>query len=102
MNVQHAYGQSSMPIAQGLVYNINDTDAFGLRESKRIYGSVSTPIAQGLRVAFPTRKDPCSIPQGNGFFSLQLWDLGIFENLSLKCLWDGSGVSCNVAQPNSR
>ena len=24
-----------------------------------------------------------------------------FQNLSLKCLWDGSGVGCNVAQPNS-
>jgi len=23
-----------------------------------------------------------------------------FQNLSLKCLWDGSGVGCNVAQPN--
>ena len=49
---------------------------------------------------FPQGKDPCGLPQGHGFFPL--WDLWIFENLSLKCLWDGSGVGCNVAQPNSR
>jgi len=30
---------------------------------------------------FPQGKDPCGIPQGHGFFSL--WDLWIFENLSL-------------------
>jgi len=47
-NAKHTYGSSSTPIAQGLVYDINATHAFGLRESKRTYGSVSTPIAQGL------------------------------------------------------
>jgi len=46
----------SVPIAQGLVYNINAPHALGLRESKRTYGSVSTPIAQGL-VAILTAKD---------------------------------------------
>jgi len=44
----YAYGRSSAPIAQGLVYHINAPHAFGLKESKRTYGSVSTPIAQGL------------------------------------------------------
>jgi len=48
INVKHAYGPSSVPIAQGLVYEINAPHAFGLRESKRTYGSVSIPIAEGL------------------------------------------------------
>jgi len=48
INAKHAYGPSSAPIAQGLVYDINAPHAFGPRESKRTYGSVSTPIAQGL------------------------------------------------------
>ena len=50
INVKHAYGPSSVPIlaAHGLVYDINSPHAFGLRESKRTYWSGSTPIAQGL------------------------------------------------------
>jgi hypothetical protein len=48
----HAYGRSSAPIAQGLVYDINAPHAFGLRESKpnamHAYGRSSAPIAQGL------------------------------------------------------
>jgi len=48
INAMHAYGPSSAPLGQGLVYDINESHAFGLRESKRTYGSVSTPIAQGL------------------------------------------------------
>jgi hypothetical protein len=56
INAMHAYGPSSVPIAQGLVYDINASHAFGLRESKRTYGSVSTPIAQGL-VAIINAKD---------------------------------------------
>jgi len=36
------------PIAEGLVYDINASHTFELRESKRTYGSVSIPIAQGL------------------------------------------------------
>jgi len=34
-------------MTQGLVHDINATDAFGLRESKSTYGLVSTPIHQG-------------------------------------------------------
>jgi len=49
---KHAYGRSSTPIAQGLVYAINAPHAFGLRESKpkamHAYGRSSAPIAQGL------------------------------------------------------
>jgi len=48
MNVKHTYGPRSAPIAQGLVYDINSTHTFGLRDLKRTYGFVSTPIAQGL------------------------------------------------------
>ena len=48
INAMHAYGRSSAPIAQGLVYDINASHAFRLRESKRTYGSVSTPMTQGL------------------------------------------------------
>jgi len=48
----HAYGRSSAPIAQGLVYDINSPHVFGLRESKpkamHAYGRSSAPIAQGL------------------------------------------------------
>jgi len=43
-----ACGPRSAPIAQGMVYDINTSHAFGLRESKRTYGLISTPIAQGL------------------------------------------------------
>jgi len=49
---KHAYGRSSTPIAQGLVYDINAPHAFGLRESKpkamHAYGRSSAPITQGL------------------------------------------------------
>ena len=48
INVKHAYEHSSVPIAQGLVYDLNAPHAFGLRESKCTYRSVSTPIDQGL------------------------------------------------------
>jgi len=51
-NEIHAYGRSSVPIAQGLVYDINATHAFGLRDSipnaMHAYGRNSAPIAQGL------------------------------------------------------
>ena len=48
----HAYGRSSAPIAQGLVYDINAPHALGLRDSTpnamHAYGRRSVPIAQGL------------------------------------------------------
>ena len=48
----HAYGRSSAPIAQGLVYDISAPHAFGLRDSNpnviHAYGRTSAPIAQGL------------------------------------------------------
>jgi len=48
INATHAYGRSSTPIVQGLVYDINTLHSFCLRESQRTDGSVSTPIAQRL------------------------------------------------------
>jgi len=52
----HAYGRNSVPIAQGLVYDINAPHVLGVRELKRTYGPVSTPITQGL-VAIIKAKD---------------------------------------------
>jgi len=51
------------------------------------------------RVAFPTRKRPLWCTTKSRFVLLVVFVN--FQNLSLKCLWDGSGVGCNVAQPNS-
>ena len=51
------------------------------------------------RVAFPTRKRLLWYSTKSRFFLLVVFEN--FQNLSLKCLWDGSGVGCNVAQPNS-
>ena len=47
------------------------------------------------RVVFPTRKRPLWYTTKSRFFLLVVFDN--FQNLSLKCLWDGSGVGCNVA-----
>ena len=48
----YAYGRSSAPIAQGLVYDINAPHAFWLRDSKsnamHVYSRSSAPIAPGL------------------------------------------------------
>ena len=70
INAMHAYGRSSAPIGQGLVYDIHASHAFGLRESKRTYGSVSTPIAQGL-VANINTKDQKKVmsPKAQGLVS---------------------------------
>jgi len=48
-----------------------------------------------LRVAFPTRKRHLWYNTKSRFFLVVVFEN--FQNLSLKCLWDGSGVGCNVA-----
>jgi len=70
INAKHAYGPGPTPIAQGMLYDINALDAFGLRESKRTYGSVSTPIAQGL-VGIVNAKDTKMLmsPKAHGLVS---------------------------------
>jgi len=55
--------------------------------------------AQLQRVAFPTRKRPLWYTTKSRFFLLMVFVN--FQNLSLKCLRDGSVVGCNVALPNS-
>jgi len=61
--------------------------------------TVCIPVVQGLRVAFPTRKRSLWYTTKSRFFLLVVFVN--LQKLSLKCLWDGSGVGCNVAQPNS-
>jgi len=70
INAMHAYGRSSTPIAQGLVYDINALYAFWLRESQRTYGSVSTPIAQGLVEIINAKGEKMVMsPKAQGFVS---------------------------------